>query len=366
MTRKMKLLPVLAFALLLVPATSFAQKASELKYVDAKNLMLINQGYDNTEMPYSRLPEDMKARTRKAVWDLGLNSAGLAIRFSTNSRVIGMRWTLLNYFIMHHMAGTGIRGIDLYMLDENDHWQFVGTGIPNGKDTTKTQIVVSGMDGKTHEFMAYLPLYDGVTRVEVGVTKNAEVGLPKRDILVRGKEKPIVFYGTSITQGGCASRPGMVYTSIISRASQKECINLGFSGNARMDKALVEMMARIDADQYVIDCLENCTLKVVQDSAYFFLTYLAKKRPETPIYMVEHIWFSHALVNKPVHDQIAERNEYWHNLYLQLRKEGYNNFRYIPADNLTGPDGEGAVDGCHQTDLGFLRMSEEFLRHLRR
>ena len=96
MTRKMKLLPVLAFALLLVPATSFAQKASELKYVDAKNLMLINQGYDNTEMPYSRLPEDMKARTRKAVWDLGLNSAGLAIRFSTNSRVIGMRWTLLN------------------------------------------------------------------------------------------------------------------------------------------------------------------------------------------------------------------------------------------------------------------------------
>ena len=363
MKRILLILPVIA---LLLPATAFAQKASELKYVDARSLMLINQGYDNTELTYSRLPADMKPYPRKAVWELGQNSAGLAIRFSSDSRTIGIRWTLLNYFIMHHMAGTGIRGIDLYQLDENDHWQFVGTAIPNGKDTTKTQIVVSGMDGKDHDYMAYLPLYDGVTKVEIGVTQGAKVGMPHREVLVKGKEKPIVFYGTSITQGGCASRPGMVYTSIISRALQKECVNLGFSGNARMDKALAEMVARIDADQYVIDCLENCTLKVMQDSAWYFLTYLAKKRPEAPIYMVEHIWFSHALVNKPVHDQIAEKNAYWHEIYLKLRKEGYDNFRYIPADNLTGPDGEGAVDGCHQTDLGFLRMSEEFLRHLKR
>lgn len=362
MKRILLILPVIA---LLLPATGSAQKASELKYVDARNLMLIGQGYDNTEMYYSRLPEDLKPVTRKAVWDLGLNSAGLAIRFSTDSRIIGMRWTLLNNFIMHHMPGTGIRGIDLYMLDENDHWQFIGTGIPNGNDSTKTQILVSGMEGKTREYMACLPLYDGVTKVEVGVAKNAEIGMPRRDVLVKGKDKPIVFYGTSITQGGCASRPGMVYTSIISRSLQKECINLGFSGNARMDKSMAEAVARIDADQYVIACLENCTLKILQDSAMFFLTYLAGKRPDAPIYMVEHIWFSHAIVNKEVHDQIAEKNAWWHELYLKLRREGYDNFRYIPADHLTGPDGEGAVDGCHQTDLGFLRMSEELLRHLR-
>ena len=363
MKRLLLIVPVLA---LLLPAPGFAQKPSELKWTNAKNLMLINQGFDNTELTYSRLPVDMKPVTRKAVWELGLNSAGLAIRFSTNSRSIGIRWTLLNYFIMHDMAGTGIRGIDLYQLDENEHWQFIGTAIPNGKDTTKTQIVVSGMDGKDHDYMAYLPLYDGVTKVEIGVMKDAAIGLPHSELLVKGKEKPIVFYGTSITQGGCASRPGMVYTNIISRALQKECINLGFSGNARMDKSMAEIVARIDADQYVIDCLENCTLKVMQDSAWYFLTYLAKQRPDAPIYMVEHIWFSHALVNKPVRDQITEKNAYWREIYEKLRKEGYDNFRYIPADTLTGPDGEGAVDGCHQTDLGFLRMSEEFLRHLRR
>ncbi|MBO4525077.1 MAG: SGNH/GDSL hydrolase family protein [Bacteroidales bacterium] len=360
-------LPVLLLAFLLATAApAFAQKASELKYTDARELMLINQGYDNTELYYSRLPEDMKPVTRKGVWELGLNSAGLAIRFSTNSKAIGIRWTLLNYFIMHHMAGTGIRGIDLYRLDENEHWHFIGTAIPNGKDTTKTQLVVSDMDGLDHDYMAYLPLYDGVTKVEIGVTKEAKIGQPHRDVLIKGKEKPIVFYGTSITQGGCASRPGMVYTSIISRALQKECINLGFSGNARMDKALAQMIARIDADQYVIDCLENCTIKMMRDSAWFFLTYLGQKRPDAPIYMVEHIWFSQSSVSKGVHDQIAEKNKYWRELYEKLRNEGYNNFRYIPADNLTGPDGEGAVDGTHQTDLGFLRMSEEFLRYLRR
>ena len=99
MKRILLILPVIA---LLFPATAFAQKASELKYVDARSLMLINQGYDNTELTYSRLPADMKPYTRKAVWELGQNSAGLAIRFSSDSRTIGIRWTLLNYFIMHH------------------------------------------------------------------------------------------------------------------------------------------------------------------------------------------------------------------------------------------------------------------------
>ena len=264
------------------------------------------------------------------------------------------------------MAGTGIRGIDLYRLDENDHWHFIGTAIPNGKDTTKMQIAVSDMDGRDHEYMAYLPLYDGVTSVEVGVTKNAHIGMPHKEILVKGAGKPIMFYGTSITQGGCASRPGMVYTSIISRELQKECINLGFSGNARMDKSMAEIVARVDADQYVIDCLPNCTINTLRDSAYYFMTYLAKKRHDAPIYMVESIWFSHADVNLAVRDQLIEKNAWWHELYLKLRKEGYDNLRYIPADAISGVDGEGSVDGCHQTDLGFLRMAEGFLRYLRK
>ena len=157
----------LLIALALLPVLAFGQKANELKYVDAQELMLINQGFDNTEMPYSRLPEDMKPVTRKAVWDLGLNSAGLAVRFSTDSKRIGAKWTLLNNFGMNHMAKTGVCGIDFYTLSDKGEWVFIGTAIPNGKDSKK--VVVSNMEGKMHDYMAYLPLYDGVTSVEIGV-----------------------------------------------------------------------------------------------------------------------------------------------------------------------------------------------------
>nr|HPH52735.1 SGNH/GDSL hydrolase N-terminal domain-containing protein [Bacteroidales bacterium] len=97
----------IAMFLALIPVLVWGQKASDLVYTDARELMLINQGFDNTELYYSRLPLDMKDAIRKAVWDLGLNSAGLAIRFSTNAKAIGARWTLLNNFNMANMAGTG-------------------------------------------------------------------------------------------------------------------------------------------------------------------------------------------------------------------------------------------------------------------
>lgn len=351
-------------ALAILPILAFGQKADQLKYVDARNLMLINQGFDNTELYYSRLPEDMKPATRKAVWDLGLNSAGLAIRFSTDSKCIGMEWTLLNNFGMNHMAKTGVCGIDLYTLSDKGEWLFVGTAIPGSKKESR-KVIVSNIDGKMRDYMAYLPLYDGVTEVKVGVDSSAVVEMPHNAALNKNADKPIVFYGTSITQGGCASRPGMVYTSIISRALNKECINLGFSGNARMDKALAETVSRIDAQQYVIDCLPNCTIQTLRDSAYYFMTYLAKAHPDVPVFMVENVDYKYGVLDQETARYTVEKNEYWHELYKKLRKEGYRNLRYIPADKLSGSN-ECAVDGTHRTDLGFWQMAQVFLKYLRK
>ena len=346
----------------LLPLFAFGQKSAELKYVDARQLMLINQGFDNTELYYSRLPKDLKNVTRQAVWDLGLNSAGLAVRFSTDSKRIGAKWTLLNNFGMNHMAKTGVCGIDFYTLSDKGEWVFIGTAIPNGKDSKK--VVVSNMEGKMHDYMAYLPLYDGVTSVEIGVDSSAVVEMPHNAALNKGSKKPIVFYGTSITQGGCASRPGMVYTSIISRARNQECVNLGFSGNGRMDKSMAEAVSRIDADQYVIDCLPNCTTQILKDSAYYFMTYLAKAHPDVPIFMVENVDYKYGFVDLKTKGDTIEKNSYWHELYRKLRKEGYRNLRYIPGDKLSGSS-DCTVDGTHRTDLGFQQMAEVFLKYLR-
>lgn len=347
------------FLLALVSASAFAQKASELVYTDAQNLMVINKAFDNTEGDYARLPVDMKSVTRKEVWDLGLNSAGIAIRFSTNAKAIGARWTLLNNFNMSHMPGTGIRGIDLYTYYKGE-WRFVGTAQPNGKESSN--VFVRNMDGTERDYIAYLPLYDGAVKVEIGVDSTATIGMPKVKSLVQDNGKPVVFYGTSITQGGCASRPGMVYTSIIGRKVNRETINLGFSGNARMDKSMAETISRIDAYQYVIDCLPNCTEQMLRDSAYYFMTYLAKAHPDKTIFMVEHPEFPSFIVDvKSAKDNVG-KNSYWKELYKRLRKEGYKNLKYITSDGLIGYDGESTVDAAHQTDLGFTRMAQKFLK----
>lgn len=343
-------------------SASFAQKSSELVYTDVEEFAtLINQGFDNTEMKYSRLPADMKDKTRQAVWDLGLNSAGLAIRFSSNAKCMGAQWTLLNNFHMSHMPGTGIRGIDLYTL-EGGEWKFVGTAKPTGKESLN--IFFKNGDGREREYLAYLPLYDGVVKLEIGVDSTSTLSAPKVESF--NSRKPILFYGTSITQGGCASRPGMVYSSILGRWLDCQTINLGFSGNARMDKSMVETIKRVDAEKYVIDCLPNCTQQIIRDSGYYFMSTLAKERPDVTIYMVENIDYPDRLVNQRTAKDLVEKNQIWSDLYKRLRKEGYKNIRYIPADGLVGDDDEHSVDGAHLTDLGFLRMAEGLKKHLKR
>ncbi len=345
--------------MLAMAVCAYGQKASELKYSDAQDLMIINKPFENTGTDYARLPSDMKDQVRKELWDLGLNSAGIAIRFSSDTKCIGARWELLNNFSMSHMAGTGIMGIDFYTLD-NGEWKFIGTARPNGKNSES--VVIRHMNGDQREYLAYLPLYDGAVKVEVGIDSTASIGMPRDRSLTKNTGKPIVFYGTSITQGGCASRPGMTYTSIIGRKLDCETVNLGFSGNARMDKSMAEIVSRIDASEYVIDCIPNCTAKILRDSAYYFLTYLAENHPETPIFMVENVLFPPSIVETETAADLKEENGYWKELYRQFKKEGFKNIYYIKADGLIGKDNECTVDGCHMTDLGFMRMAAGLMK----
>ena len=143
---------------------------------------------------------------------------------------------------MNHMALTGIKGLDLYCL-EDTVWRFAGVGRPSGKENKAT--LVAHMEPKMREFLLYLPLYDGITDLKIGVDSLSEILLPAINLPVR--EKPIVFYGTSILQGGCATRPGMAHTNILSRWLNRETINLGFSGNGLLDVEIAEIMAHIDA-----------------------------------------------------------------------------------------------------------------------
>ena len=153
---------------------------------------------------------------------------------------------------MMHMADTGIKGTDLYIWDEDTRsWQFVNCNRPvridndirPRQDSIQSKVYVDRLDGKMHEYMLYLPLYDGVRWIEIGVDSTAVIKQPVLNSPQVGKK--FVFYGTSILQGGCACRPGMVATSIIQRDLDVECVNLGFSGEGKMDSCMARAMATI-------------------------------------------------------------------------------------------------------------------------
>jgi len=189
-----------------VPAIAFPATADSLKYVNAADFQLIGKGFADTQNTYDRLPASIEGKTRLPVWQLSKNCSGLAVRFRTNSSVIAAKWEVTGDVVMNHFAPTGIKGLDLYALRKGK-WQFVRSGRPTGKTTSA--VIINHMKGIDTEYMLYLPLYDGLENLEIGVKSTAIIGNPLVDSPRR--EKPVVFYGTSITQGGCASRAGMAY-----------------------------------------------------------------------------------------------------------------------------------------------------------
>lgn len=309
------------------------------------------------ESPYDRLPASYKNKVREPVWDLSKNSAGISVRFISNSPFITVRWHLLNDYTMNHMAETGIKGVDLY-CKVNGTWQYVNTGRPKGKENEIK--LVNTLTRENREYKLYLPLYDGTTKVEVGVDNTSifEKLLPE-------KKLPIVFYGTSITQGGCASRPGMAYTNIISRKLGVDCINLGFSGNGKMEAPIVEVMSGIRASFYVIDCLPNMTAEDVTKSVIPLAQGLRAKNPDTPIAFVENVMYAKSYFEEGMDKMLREKNRALRAEYDKLVKQGMKNVVYISSEGALGIDGEGYVDGVHMTDLGFLRMADHLVKNFR-
>ncbi|MDP2887610.1 MAG: SGNH/GDSL hydrolase family protein [Bacteroidota bacterium] len=331
--------------------TGWTETTDSLKYINATNLELIGKGFSETTTHYERLPTSLEAKTRPAVWWLSKNCSGLAIRFRTNSTLIAAKWEVTGDVVMNHFAPSGIKGLDLYGL-KNGKWQFVNSARPSGKITSAT--IINHMSGTDMEYMLYLPLYDGLVNLEIGIESTATIGNPLIDS--PRKEKPVVFYGTSITQGGCASRAGMAYPNQLSRMLDRQIINLGFSGNGRLDLEVAEVMADIDASCFVMDCLPNVSVAQMNEKYAHFLEIIRKKRPDVPILLVETILFPHMYFDQTVFALLQEKNEVLKKIYTDQKKSDKHMY-YMKAEKLIGNDFEATVDGVHLTDLGFIRIS---------
>ena len=351
---------ILLVAAIAWPLASLSKdSAKDLRWFDARELTVEGKGWTNTAAFFDRYPAKAGKIVRSAVWDLSRDSAGMAVRFVTDAPAITARWVLRKEMLaMPHMPATGVSGLDLY-IKEDGRWQFAGRA-PARALTNEFSLIHNRRPVK-REFLLYLPLYNGVKTLELGVPASAQFeAAPVRP------QKPMVFYGTSILQGGCASRPGMAYPAIIGRHLDWPTINLGFSGNAISEPEVAQLLAELDPAVYVLDALPNMTTAAVTERIEPFVKTLRQAHPKTPIVLVEEETYANAKFVQFQHERNVKNNAALKAAYQRLRKAGVRNLYYIPADNLLGNDGEGTVDGVHPTDLGFLRMADTIGPVLRR
>lgn len=332
------------------------------RYVDARELRIINKGWEETLRPYTRIPAYLADSVRPDLWERSQCSSGIGVRFATNSSRIGIRYQLLWNTHLIHMADTGLKGTDLYVFEGDSVWRHVNTNRPY-LAVKESKIVestyVSNLDTTAMtEYMVYLPLYDGVEQVEIKVDQNAALTVGNPTLI--DNQTKIVAYGTSILQGGCASRTGMAATNILSRELNCEVVNIGISGEGKMDQCMARAMARIaDADLFLIDPVPNCTEKMCDTLTYDFVNILRKARPDVPVVMLEGPIYPYARYDSFFGKYLPAKNAAFRRNYERLKAENPDNIYYVTSEGLDGVEDDGTVDGIHLTDLGFRHYADK-------
>lgn len=354
---------MILFAAALIAGTgSFAQN-KDVVYHDASAFPVFGKCVDATSARYERLPEDLKGVIRDPLWELGRNSAGVYIRFRSNSTKICARWKSTSpKHYMPHMTDVGDSGLDLYILTEKDGWRFAGSGFEWGgrQKEEKNRTLISNMFPEMREYMLYLSLYNGVDKVEIGVDEGSVVEAPA--VESPRTERPVVMYGTSILQGGCASRPGMAFTAVLGRRLDREVINLGFSGNARMDYEIAEYMTKVtEPGLVVLDYVPNSPADLINERGERFFRIIRDAFPDVPVIFVENPTFPQMMFDQSMQKGVIAKNEAQRALYEKLKKSGEKKLYYVSTKGLIGDDGEATVDGVHLTDLGMMRYTEKIL-----
>ena len=333
-----------------------------VKWIDGKFLPIEGRWtLGDTKHYYMRLPDTLTTNVNAGVRGMRSHTSGMLFRFRTDSKFLVIRHTPLNgWHGMSHMTEVGTSGWDVYRLDKaSGKWRFVASnhGAKAEKENPGTRVKrVAWTAGD--ECIINLPLYNGVKEFSLGIAPGAKIEAPAP--WASGVEKPVVFYGTSITHGGCSTRPGLGFVNIVGRDLQVPVYGLGFSGSGVMEYELSDVISRIDASCYVLDCLWNMGMSTagkrngrnVDENYEKFIRNLRAKRPGVPIVMAEQC---DVFMRGP-----CDKDRFIRALYEKLVAEGWKDLVYLPKDKMYTGDFEGTVDGCHPNDLGMMSMSKAF------
>lgn len=356
-----KLIYSLFCCLLFLPATAQWKWHNPM---EASFPVIQNQGFtEEIGNTYTRLPGRAQGVVSDAVWSLSRHSAGLAIHFYSNAPEIKIRYTVSGGLAMPHMPSTGVSGVDLYAIDSDGEWHFCFGGY-SFKDTityTYNHIGKNRYHKEGFEYRLYLPLYNAVKWLEIGTPEEAHF-----EFIPLSAEKPIVLYGTSIAQGGCASRPAMAWSTILQRTLDYPLINLGFSGNGKLDPEVLDFINETDARLYILDCVPN--LPEMEQDTITARTIAAVKqirtKHTTPILLVEHAGYSNMATDTIADKQIRKANQASRKAFEQIQAEGIKAVYYLSREELGFPT-DGWVDHVHPSDLGMQQQATAVERKVR-
>ena len=325
--------------------------AKGVTWLDGRYLPLEGRMFDDVEHFYDRLPRNVTTNVNGGVRGMKHHTAGMQFRFKTTSPTVSFRWVPWGRSLaMDHMPATGVSGIDIYTQGADGKWNYLRTGRIRDAKAYPTGTVDRVAIAPGTPILVNLPLYNGIRDFRLGIASNATVRAlgPRKS----GVDKPVVFYGTSITHGGCCSRPGLSFVNIVGRDLDVPVVNLGFSGSGKMEFEMSEHLAAIDASCYVLDCLWNMAEGAVANRYEPFIRNLRAKRPSVPIVMAEQC---DVYMNGP-----NEKDQIIRKLYEKLTAEGWKDLVYLPKTGMYTGDREGTVDGCHPNDWGMMSMAKAF------
>lgn len=304
---------------------------------------------------FRRLPKVPDDPFPDAVEWLANCTAGGQLAFQSDSRRLAVRVKLSAPANMNHMPATGQCGFDLY-IGPPSAARFYNVTKYDHRQKEYEVLLFEHPDARLRNFTLNFPLYQGVEEVRVGLDPEAKI-VAAPDYAMDGR---IVVYGTSITQGGCASRPGMAHTNILSRAMNVEIVNLGFSGSGKGEPEVVRAVARVPSPKLIIlDYEGNVTFERLKETLPENIRILRTEHPEVPLLLLSHIQHAKVLTHEDYRLNFERSREMQRRLVEDLRQAGDPHIHFFDGSTLLGEGfDECTVDGCHPNDLGFMRMAK--------
>lgn len=312
------------------------------------------KGWADTLQPFDRLPAKAEAIVTKDVWSHSRTTPGICVHFNTNSPEIHARWKMGreqlgedNFNIM------SCSGIDLYCHDGKS-WRWAAT-TPHFqvKDTEPQVRVIDGLSRVSRRYRVYFPQRNELLKLEIGVEDGAEFTM-----IAPCETPPMVYYGTSIVHGAFTARSGLGCPQMIARELDIPLINLGFSGSAKMEAELAELIAELNAKMFLIDPLANMDARLVKERAEKFTRILCEKQPETPVFLIQNPMTFNAWMKEESVNAYHEKINAFRQIFSRLKAEGFRQLFYIDASGFYGQDNDASTDYIHPNDLGHKRMSD--------